>query len=310
VAFSHENDEHSAILDYHRIENKKGSKNMNMKRIFLIALSVVMVFGVLDEIQAHFVHRIYDLQNNKERPFSDVVSDLKRNRVILVGEHHSNINHHEAQVEVVRTLEESGVQVAIGLEMFRSDSQQALDRWVAGNIDEADFKQVFYDNWGYTWESYRVIFDYARKNRIPLIGLNVPREITRQVATHGFQSLDKDQRGKLSNIACRVDKEYMDYIKRAFGGHAHGKLNFTYFCEAQLVWDSVMAVNTLDYLKKHPEATVVVLTGTGHAQKNAMPRQIRERSNVPHAVILPEVKGFIDPKTVDRSDADYIMLDL
>ena len=86
--------------------------------------------------------------------------------------------------------------------------------------------------------------------------------------------------------------------------------NFTYFCEAQLVWDTVMAINTLDYLNRNPKAMVVVLTGTGHAQKNAIPRQIRKRSQVAHAVILPEVKGIIDSETVDQSDADYIMLGL
>ena len=281
-----------------------------MKRIIPIALSVLILFGVLDVIQAHFVHRIYDLQNNKEKPMSDVISDLKRNRIILVGEHHSNINHHSAQVQVIQTIEESGVQVAIGLEMFRSDSQQALDRWVAGSIDEEDFKQIFYENWGYSWENYRVIFDYARKKKIPLIGLNVPRDITRQVSRQGFASLNQEQKGKLSNIACRVDKEYMDYIKKAFGGHGHGKLNFAYFCEAQLVWDTVMAINALDYLKKNPSAMVVVLTGAGHAQKNAIPRQIRKRSEVAHAVILPEIKGVIDSETVDQADADYIFLGL
>ena len=281
-----------------------------MKRLYPIALSVVIFFGVLDGIQAHLTYRIYDLQNNQERLMSDVISDLKRNRIILVGEHHSNINHHEAQADIIRMLKESGVQVAVGLEMFRSDSQQALDRWVAGDISEKDFQQVFYDNWGYSWEDYRVIFDYAKEEKVSLIGLNVPRDITRQVSRQGFASLNQEQKGKLSNIACRVDKEYMDYIKKAFGGHGHGKLNFAYFCEAQLVWDTVMAINALDYLNKNPNAMVVVLTGTGHAQKNAIPRQIRKRSEVAHAVILPEVKGFIDSETVDKTDADYIMLDL
>ena len=281
-----------------------------MKRIFPIALSVFILFGVLDAIQAHLTHRIYDLQNNQERLMSDVIADLKRNRIILVGEHHSNPNHHAAQVKVIRMLEESGVQVAIGLEMFRSDSQQTLDRWMAGEIDEDKFLEIFYDNWGYSWENYRVIFDYAREKQIPLIGLNVSRDITRQVSRQGFQSLNKEQKGKLSNIACRVDQEYMDYIKKAFGGHAHGKLNFTYFCEAQLVWDTVMAVNALDYLNKNPNAMIVVLTGVGHAQKNAIPRQIRKRSEVAHAIILPEIKGVIDAETVDQSDADYIMLGL
>ena len=281
-----------------------------MKRIFPITLSVVILFGVLDAIQAHLTHRIYDLQNNKEMLMSDVIPALRQNRIVIVGEHHSNISHHAAQVRVIRTLKESGVQVAIGLEMFRSDSQQALDRWVAGSIDEEDFKQIFYENWGYSWENYRVIFDYARKKKIPLIGLNVARDITRQVSRKGFQSLNKDQKGKLSNIACRVDKEYMDYIKKAFGGHGHGQLNFTFFCEAQLVWDTVMAINALDYLNKNPNASIIVLTGTGHAQKNAIPRQVRQRSEVALAVILPEVKGVIEPGTVDQSDADYIMLGL
>ena len=281
-----------------------------MKRIFPIAISVVILFGVLHATQAHLTHRIYDLQNNKEMQMSDVIADLKRNRIILVGEHHANQKHHFAQLNVIQSLKESGAEVAIGLEMFRSDSQQELDRWVAGDIGEEEFQTIFYDNWGYSWESYRAIFNYAKKQKLPLIGLNVPREITRQVAFEGFQSLSKEQKGKLSNIACRVDKEYMDYIKKAFGGHAHGKLNFSYFCEAQLVWDTVMAINALDYLDKNPQGLIVVLTGTGHAQKNAIPRQIRQRSEVAHAVILPEVKGRIDPETVDTTDADYIMLGL
>ena len=126
----------------------------------------------------------------------------------------------------------------------------------------------------------------------------------------GYQSLSDEQREKLGDVACRVDKAYMAFIRKAYGGHGHGKMNFTYFCEAQLVWDAVMAVNSLEYLKKHPKALVVILTGTGHAQKNAIPRQIRDRSDIRHAVILPEVKGLIDANTVDKSDADYIMLDL
>ena len=281
-----------------------------MKKLALICLSILVFFSVLAVAKKPSQQRLFDIFHGKEAILSEVIAALKQKRIIIVGEHHNNIKHHKAQLNVIRTLKDSGVKVAVGLEMFRSDSQQALDQWVAGDLDEEEFKKIFYDNWGYSWDNYRLIFDYAREKKIPLIGLNVPRDITRQVSRHGFKSLNAEQRGKLSNIACRVDKEYMDYIKKAFGGHGHGKLNFTYFCEAQLVWDTVMAINALDYLQKNPNASVVVLTGTGHAQKNAMPRQIRERSQVAHAVILPEVKGVIDPETVDITDADYIILGL
>ena len=281
-----------------------------MKKSALVLISVVvfcLVAGTAD-IPQHL--RLYDINRSREISLGEAIPALKQNQIILIGEHHNNKKHHEAQLTIIRALKEAGAQVAVGLEMFRSDSQQALDRWVSGEIGEQQFQEIFYDNWGYSWENYRVIFDYAKTEKIPLVGLNVSRDITRQVSLQGFQSLNQEQKRKLSNISCRVDKQYMDYIKKAFGGHAHGKLNFTYFCEAQLVWDTVMAINALEYLDKNPNALMVLLTGTGHAHKDAIPRQIRIRSQVAHAVILPEVKGFIDSKTVDKSEADYIMLDL
>ena len=280
-----------------------------MKRIFLIILFVIVFFSAQDALKAHLTHRIYDLQNSKEMLMSEVISDLKKNRIILVGEHHTNQNHHFAQLNVIQSLNEAGVRVAIGLEMFRNDSQQDLDHWVDGNIGEEEFQEIYYDNWNYPWSAYRMIFDYAREEKIPMIGLNVPRDITRQVSQKGFSSLSEDQKGQLANVSCRVDEEYMNYIKKAFGGHGHGKLNFTYFCEAQLVWDTAMAVHALEYLKKNPDAVVVLLVGAGHAQKGAVPRQIRNRSEIPHAVILPQVEGIIDPQTVSSKEADYIMID-
>ena len=281
-----------------------------MKKITILLVSVLIIIGIVGAGQKQSDLRIYDLSLGKETLLSEAITQLKQNRIILVGEHHSNKNHHEAQLGVIRTLKETGLKVAVGLEMFRSDSQQALDRWISGDIGEEKFEQIYYDNWNYPWSAYRRIFEYARGKKIPLIGLNVSRSITRQVSQQGFKSLTAAQKGKLSNVSCKVDKEYMDYIRNAFGGHAHGNLNFTYFCEAQLVWDNVMAVNTLNYLQKYPDAVVVVLTGTGHARKGAIPRQIRERSRVSHAVILPEVKGIVDPETASTNDADYIILGL
>jgi uncharacterized iron-regulated protein len=281
-----------------------------MKKSALAFISVVVFFLVAGNADISQNLRLYNINRGQEISLTEAIPALKQNRILLIGEFHDNKKHHAAQLIIIRALKESGAQVAVGLEMFRSDSQPALDRWVAGKMDASAFKKIYFDNWSYPWSDYGMIFDYAREVKIPLIGLNVPMAIPRQVAQKGFQSLDKAQREKLSNITCRVDQAYMDYIKKAFGAHAHGKLNFTYFCEAQLVWDNVMAINALAYLDKNPEALVVVLTGAGHAQKNGIPQQIRKRSEVACAVILPEVKGFIDPGTVDKQDADYIILDL
>jgi uncharacterized iron-regulated protein len=283
-----------------------------MKKLILMAalLNIPVFIYAMGAKENSTDPRLYDLKRATEIRLSEVVSQLKQNRIVLVGEHHSNATHHRAQLAVIRSLREAGARVAIGLEMFRSDSQPALDRWVEGNLDEEEFQKIYYNNWNFPWPVYSMIFEYARKKRIPMIGLNLSRDITRQVSRQGFASLTDEQRGRLADVACRVDEEYMNYIRNAYGAHGHGNLNFTYFCEAQLVWDNIMAINALEYTKQHPGAVVVILTGTGHAQKGAAPRQIRERSEIPYTVVLPQVQGTIEPETISKDDADYIILDL
>ena len=279
---------------------------MNPERTLLALLILFATAGSLPAGPADPI--VYDLRQSRRLALSELASELRRSRIVVVGEQHTDEAHHRAQLSVIRALVQAGAKVAVGLEMFRRDSQQALDRWTAGDIGPREFEAVYDDNWNYPWAAYSAIFEYARAQRIPMIGLNVPRDITRQVAREGFQSLTEAQRGQLSDVACRIDEEYLGYIRRVYGAHAHGNMNFTFFCEAQMIWDVAMAVHSLEYLNKNPDATVVILTGVGHAQKGAVPRQIGLRSPVPVTVMLPEVPGSIDPATVDVQDADYLLL--
>ena len=276
---------------------------MNILSFLLIFLAAGAAPAAAADVQS-----VYDLRDSRRVTLADLIPELLTRRIVIVGEQHTDESHHRAQLRVIQALQEAGAKVAVGLEMFRQDSQGALDRWTAGDISPREFEAIYYDNWNYPWPAYRPIFEYARAQKIPMIGLNVAREITRQVARQGFQSLSEEQRGQLSDVTCNIDEEYMRYIRSVYGAHAHGDMNFTFFCEAQMVWDSAMAVHALRYLTFHPDATVVILTGVGHAQKGAVPRQIRLRSPVPVAVFLPEVPGTIDPKTVDLQDADFLLM--
>ncbi len=282
-----------------------------MKRVIL-GLSLSWFLGLTTWTMADeppLTYRVYDVRQKRQVALGEIMDDLKKDRFILVGEHHSDEWHHLAQLMVIKALHDSGVGVAVGMEMFRQDAQRDLDRWVAGELNEAAFQRVYYENWGLPWPLYSMIFHYVRENRIPLVGLNVPREITQQVAREGFESLTNAQKGKLPDVTCRVNRQYMDYIRRAYGAHAHGHMNFTYFCEAQLVWDKAMAIHALDHIRQDPDRIMVLLTGIGHAWKWAIPTQIRERSALPLAVMVPEVSGSVAPATVSVEDADYIVME-
>jgi uncharacterized iron-regulated protein len=281
-----------------------------MKRFrFLIMIPSLLALFFFLRGYASTVERIHRVSDGKILSLSELTKDLIESRLVFVGEIHTYQRHHHMQVQTIRALREAGAPVAIGLEMFRRDNQAHLDRWIAGELSEREFQKIYYKNWNYPWTLYRDIFLYARKYKIPMVGLNVPPEVTRQVAREGFASLSPKQRGDLPMVTCRVDPEYMAFVRRSLGMHGHGGMEFTKFCEAQLVWDTAMAWSLLRYLEKNPDTTVVVVAGSGHSWKLGIPAQIRSRSTLPFRVILPEVPGRVDREHIGLNEADYVWLE-
>jgi uncharacterized iron-regulated protein len=273
-----------------------------------VALGLI-TYGPISCVKAGDHDEILRVSDGARVSLSSIVDDLKTVQLVFVGELHDDACHHQVQLAVIRALKEAGVSVAVGLEMFRSDSQAHLDEWVGGKLNEETFQRIYYANWSSDWSLYRNIFLYAQKTKIPMIGLNIPPGITRKVANQGFASLTKEELGQLPEVSCRVDETYMTFIRRAFGlhGHDHGK-SFTYFCEAQIVWDTAMASNLLSFLEKNPTYIIVVLAGSGHAWKRGIPDRVRQQSDVAYRVILPEIKGRLEPEAVTVEDADYLFL--
>ena len=272
-------------------------------RLIISALFLVAVS--LSQASPAAAHS-FDLNRLQVTSLEAMVADLKQVRAVFIGEMHDQQAHHDAQLQLIRELHRSGAGISIGLEMFRQDGQAELDRWIDGEIEEAEFVTVFNRHWQ-DWPLYREIFVYAREEKIPLIGLNITRDIVNQVARAGFASLSDRQREKLPFATCDVSPEYRKFIRRALGGHAGEVNDFNNFCEAQLVWDMHMAKVLQDYLVENPEQTVVVLAGSGHSWKHGIPEQLARRGDYSYRVLLPEVPGHIDFRVIDAEDADYLM---
>ena len=188
------------------------------KRHLFSAVVLTFVFflsiGGCRENKASRALELYDLKNGQTLTGDQVLRAVQGARLVLVGEHHTTESHHRDQLRIIRFLKESDVALSIGMEMFRKDQQEALDRWVAGDISEAEFRPIYLDNWNFPWELYRDIFVYARDNKIPMVGLNVSRGITRQVASQGFASLSDQQRGELEGVVHRHEVEHRELQKR------------------------------------------------------------------------------------------------
>jgi uncharacterized iron-regulated protein len=234
--------------------------------------------------------------------------------VVFIGESHQSSRHHRFQIDIIKALWLAEMDIAIGLEMFQADSQRDLDLWVAGGIPRETFKGIYYKNWQVSWSKYEEIFLYARKHEIPIVALNLSRDIVREVF-----SKDKDdeegEEGKeakedspaeaeetpvktddelgedqvefarlvrqraeyvkeLRLIECDADPQYEKFLRAAINEHDGMEMDYDRFCRAQMIWDTTMAKRVAEYIKENPNKVMVVLVGGVHAWKRAMPRKL------------------------------------
>lgn len=272
-----------------------------------ILLALVALF-MMQPVAIHAHPHIINVTEGAEVPPQALLEDLRRVQVVFLGELHDHAGHHRAQLSIIDALDDDERPLAIGLEMFRKDSQATLDRWTANDLPFLKFLSVYNDNWS-MWEKYREIFLHARNEEVKMLGLNLSREITGKVLRNGFESLPEEDRQMLGKVQCVVTPLYSNYIRQALGGHGGHGDHFLHFCEAQLLWDTVMARNLVEFLQENPDYRVVVLAGSGHAWKFGIPTQMLEQADLSYRVLLPEVTSRVDRNSVTSDIADYLWLD-
>lgn len=262
-----------------------------MARFFLIFSCVILPFS------AHAGQTVISVSDRKPVTMQQLTARAEAADLVMIGEVHDQAPHHQLQLEVIRALKERKVPLAIGVEVMQSDSQKELDAFLAGRMTEGEFRQVFARNWSYDWGYYRDIFLFARDNGIPIIGLNVPKELVMKVSRRGYQSLTPQERKSLpEGTACDLNNPHTEFLKKSFAHLfkqvTNGRI-FEYFCEAQTLRNSGMAMNIRQYLKKSPKTKIVALTGIWHGVKNAVPEQLaRNGAQLSTLVIMPEIAEF------------------
>lgn len=223
-----------------------------------------------------------------EQSSNNLDTRLQQTRIVFVGETHTNYGHHLNQLAIIeKTHEKWGGVLSIGLEMVQQPYQQYLDSYISGRITELEMLKgvQWYSRWRYDFRLYRPIFDYAKQNKIPLIALNIPQELTKRISKVGIDSLITEERKQLPAIIDKSNTEYTARLRKIFGMHSHGKQfneeGFNRFVDAQLAWDEGMAFTASNYLKKHPKQHMVILAGSGHIiNREGIPSRLDRQLNL------------------------------
>jgi uncharacterized iron-regulated protein len=209
------------------------------------------------------------------------------------------------QLKFIKRLHEAGHKLAVGMEMFQRPSQKAVNRYLEGHIDESKFliESEYFDKWGYTYNLYKPIIDYLKKNNIPLIALNINGEVSRKVGREGLVSLTDEEKRSLPREMNFSDKKYRKDLREIFEFHENEVQlkKFNFFLQAQVVWDETMAETAHRFLLKNPEYKMVILAGNGHLRyKYGIPNRLYRRNKKAFIVILQDEK-------IEDGIADYVL---
>lgn len=252
--------------------------------------------------------KIFNTNTNKESAFDEMINDLKQKRIVMIGESHTNQLHHDVQFEVIRGLVESGKPVVLALEMFNPGQNDALALWSSGKTDPDTFLEQtdFLTTWSHNYRYYKPIFDYCREKQIPIYGTNAERKYASKINMGGLSSLTDEDLQILPYIdTANVEHKFLINVMMD-GMDASMPKQFVNMYAAQCLWDAAMGEGAIEAAKKHPEATIVVLAGSGHVVYNlGIGRIIKDKSDLPFAsVVTVDIPNKTNHSGMDKVNKD------
>lgn len=215
---------------------------------------------------------------------------------VLLGERHDRPDHHRWQLHVAAGLA-AHRPLVLGFEMFPARLNPVLAEWVAGQLSEDAFltRAEWRTVWGFPPEIYLPLFRFCREGAIPMIGLNVPRQLVRAVGAGGWNSVPGNQREGLTP-ACPSPPVYRRFIFDLTGGARPDRKAkspddsaFDAFVRAQEVWDRAFATHIHAAIQRPGAPLVVGIMGMGHVQfGGGVPWQLADLGVTRTHVLIPQ----------------------
>ena len=179
-----------------------------------------------------------------------------------------------------------------------------MDQWVAGEIDENKFLEEtrWNSEWGYDYDLYKDILDFAREKKIPVIALNAPKELVKIVSKKGLKNLSDEERKQLPEIDT-TDFFHRIYLEQAIREHIDRSADLEKYNDVQSLWEGYMAQMIINYLSswEGKDKKFIAFAGNGHILYDfGIPKRVFRHNPIPYYTICPV--EFQDGKPTPEQD--------
>lgn len=221
--------------------------------------------------QAPPVQRAISIRDGHTRQILDwdsLLEALAEADAVFLGEQHTDETSHRVQLAIYEELLARRQQrVVLALEMFERDTQDALDAYLAGEIDEETWLSQARP-WNNYATAYRPLVETARRNGVPVMAANFPRSLLMRIAREGIQvlqDLPEEQRRYVPDPLLPQRDAYWRRVDNAMRGHGRAMRSGDRLHSTQSLWDNSMADTAAKALEQHPEHSVLFVNGDFHS---------------------------------------------
>ena len=217
-----------------------------MKNLFLIAIVLFSTLG-LNAQKSLQTYQLYNAKG-KKTTFKKMLKASQEKDMVFFGELHNNPICHWLQMELTKAIHaERNLQ--IGVEMFERDNEADLQRYLNNEISK-EAMDTLIRFWGNYETDYAPLLEYAKANKIPYTGTNIPRRYARTVYKSDFEGLDAlsdEEKSFIAPLPIIYDAELKPYkdMMSMMGGHGGATLP-----KAQAIKDATMAHFILKFWDK------------------------------------------------------------
>ncbi len=228
--------------------------------------------------------------------------------VVTFGELHDHPVAAELERALLERLLEEPRPLVLAMEFFEADSQPAIDAYLAGDIDEATFRERTLRNDRYD-ASHRPLVEACKAAGARIVAANPPRRLVTAYRKSGLAygpwraGLSATDQALLPASSVPPADEHTRRFM-ALMGPVRGPA----FFKSMALWNDAMAESTVRARADDPAVRVMLVVGTFHvAARLGVVTQVLARDADTDVAVLTMRDGGARWRATDRGEGDLVV---
>ena len=274
--------------------------------IRLLILASVIIAPVHAQWQSAYyrdhalVGKIYDLQADKFIDANSLTEIIASQDIILLGETHSNPDHHQTQANIIQALIDEDYALTLVFEMLDAGNNIETDQISLQQL----MQKLEKVSPGWDWPIYQPIIKIARQMQLSLLGANIDKQKQRMIMRNAKRCQFDIQQHQV-NLCQALPASRQQLIKQTIYDSHCGYMPMEHtqgMAHVQMAKDTSLAIGLAT---SSIQSKAILIAGSAHVRRDiGVPAQLQKLAKSSLSIgILP-----VHP---DRSNAtDYWQRDL